>query len=268
VSGKQAKREKRREREAQRAVTRRRQRQRTTFTAIVIGFIVVIGGVLIGLSIERPPAQEVAEQSSEPPSAAAPAVAACEPAPAPASAGLAKPTFAAPPPQSLQPGTDYRATLDTSCGRVVIDLYEDRAPQAVNSFAFLAQQGFFDGLTVFRNATSISALQTGAGTNEATFSIGYTFPDELAAAEQEGYTAGSLAMANSGPNTNGSQFFVTYADSPLPPQYTKFGQVATGLEVLQAIGAIPANGETPTKPVYLNSVTIETTSATPAAPPG
>jgi peptidyl-prolyl cis-trans isomerase B (cyclophilin B) len=259
VSGNQAKREKRRERDALREAARHRQRQQTTYTAIVIAVIVVVGGVLIATSIQRPAPEETAEQPSDPPSA--PAVAACQPAPAPPQAGAPKPTFPTAPQPALQPATDYRAVFDTSCGRVVADLYEDRAPQSVNSFVFLAQQGFFDGLTVFRNATSISALQTGAGTNEASFSVGYTFPDELAAAEQEGYTAGSLAMANSGPDTNGSQFFFTYAQSPLPPQYSKFGQVVEGLEVLQGIGAIPAEGETPTQPVYLNSVTIETSAA-------
>ncbi|MDP8968961.1 MAG: peptidylprolyl isomerase [Actinomycetota bacterium] len=257
MSGKQAKREQRRAKEAAREAARRKQRQQTTATLVVIGIIVAIGGVLIWVSLEdpQPAAQEL--PSEEPTDLAA---APCEPAAPPEAAGQPKQRFPGGPAQVLQAGSDYRATIDTSCGTVVVDLYEDRAPQAVNSFVFLAQQGFFDGLEIFRNAPSIFALQTGAGDNQSTWDVGYTFPDELAAAQQEGYEAGSLAMANSGPNTNGSQFFFVYGQSSLPPQYVKFGQTVEGVEVLEAIGAIPVDGETPTRKVHLESVTVRTGS--------
>ena len=137
-----------------------------------------------------------------------------------------------------------------------VDLYEDRAPTTVNNFVALAAVGFYDGLQIFRNAPSIFALQTGSATNEASFQIGYTFGDELEAAQEEGYTAGSLAMANSGPNTNGSQFFFTYGDSSLEANYTKFGQVTEGLDVLERIGEIPVDGEAPTERIFLESVEI------------
>ncbi|HWB71895.1 MAG TPA: peptidylprolyl isomerase [Egibacteraceae bacterium] len=263
MSGKQAKREKRRAKEAARQAARRRQQRETIATVIVIAIVVAIGGVLIWVSVEEP--QPAAEPASEEPTetAAAP----CEPEPPPETAGQPKRPLPGGPAQVLQPGADYRTVVETSCGTVVADLYEDRAPQAVNSFVFLAQQGFFDGLEVFRNAPSIFALQTGAGDNQNTWDVGYTFPDELAAAQEEGYPPGSLALANSGPNTNGSQFFFVYGHSSLPPQYVKFGQAVEGLEVLQRIGAIPVEGETPTREVYLESVTIQSGPPAPAGGP-
>ena len=113
----------------------------------------------------------------------------------------------------LGEGVDYRAVIETTCGTVVLDLREDAAPVTVNSFVFLAQEGFFDALEIFRNATSIGALQTGSGTNAASWQIGYRLPDELTLAQTEGYPAGSVAMANAGPNSAGSQFFFVYNDS-------------------------------------------------------
>ncbi|MEX0658533.1 MAG: peptidylprolyl isomerase, partial [Egibacteraceae bacterium] len=184
-------------------------------------------------------------------------VQACEPAPPPPGAGEEKPTFDEPA-QVLEDGVDYRAVITTSCGEVVIDLLEERAPETVNNFVFLAQEGFFDGLEIFRNATSISALQTGAGNNDAGWQVGYTLSDELEAAEEEGYPPGSVAMANSGPDSAGSQFFFVYGEFGLEPSFAKFGQTVEGLDVLRSIGAIEAEGETPLKDVYMESVTIET----------
>jgi peptidyl-prolyl cis-trans isomerase B (cyclophilin B) len=164
--------------------------------------------------------------------------------------------------------------LQTSCGRIVIDLDSQSSPVTVNSFVFLAQQRFFDGLEIFRNATSIGALQTGSGTNNALWDIGYTLRDELKSAAAQGYSPGTVAMAKtSAPNTAGSQFFFVYNDKfTLPPTYTRFGTVVEGLDVLQRIGAIPAageQGETPTQRVYIDSVTIEPLPApSPPASPG
>jgi cyclophilin family peptidyl-prolyl cis-trans isomerase len=177
---------------------------------------------------------------------------------------LPKPTFAAPE-QVLDPAQDYRAVIETNCGRMVFELFEDDAPETVNSFVFLSQQGFFDGLEIFRNASSISALQTGAGDNTNTWDLGYTIPDEFARAEAEGgYAPGALAMAKStAPDSGGSQFFMVYGETSLPPEYTLFGQITEGLEVLTSIGAIPTQdqtSETPSQTVVLESVTIEQTT--------
>jgi peptidyl-prolyl cis-trans isomerase B (cyclophilin B) len=264
VSGKKNKRNKRLERERAREEARRQQRKQTIFTLIVIGVIVAIGGVLIAVSLE--PTEEVAEQPTE--EATEPVAedreVACG-AEAPPQAGEEKPTFDAPE-DVLEEGVDYVATIDTSCGTVVVDLDEEGAPRTVNSFVFLAEQGFFDGLEIFRNATSIGALQTGAGANDATWDVGYTIGDELDVAEEEGYPPGSVAMANAGPDTAGSQFFFVYNeqfDEAFADRrdYARFGLAIEGLEVLEEIGAIPV-GETPEtmeRPqelIYINSVTI------------
>jgi peptidyl-prolyl cis-trans isomerase B (cyclophilin B) len=267
VSGKQAKRERRREKEAAREAARRKQRQQTMFTMIVIGIIVAIGGFLVFLSIEREEPVAEPTPTAEPTPGDTPATpepderpVACG-AEAPPLADIDKPAFLDGPGQVIEAGNDYRAVIETSCGTVVIDLDQERAPDTVNSFVFLAQQGFFDGLEIFRNAPGIGALQTGAGTNEATWDVGYTLTDELEAAEVDGYPPGAVAMANRGPDTSGSQFFFVYNENfTLPPTYTRFGLVVEGLDVLEQIGAIPTGGpagETPEERVFMNSVTIE-----------
>lgn len=282
MSGKKTKKERKAEREAQREAARRQERQRTIFTMIVLAVVIAIGGVLVWISIEDEPTDEdLAElleelQSPSPSPSESPGDDASESeepeerpvacgAEEPANAGEEKSTYDAPE-EVLEDGVDYRAVIETSCGRVVIDLDEENTPEAVNSFVFLAQEGFFDGLEIFRNATSIGALQTGAGTNDATWDIGYSLTDELETAEDVGYRAGAVAMANSGPNTAGSQFFFVYNEEfhqgivsgALEPTYTRFGEVVEGLEVLEEIGAIEVEGETPTERIYMESVTIET----------
>ena len=180
----------------------------------------------------------------------------------PENAGDTRPQFPGGPADVLEEGVDYTATVETSCGTVTMDLLEDDAPLTVNSFVFLAQQGFFDGLEIFRNATSIGALQTGGGNQTNSWRIGYSIPDELGLAETEGYPVGSVAMANAGPNTGGSQFFFVYNemfDESFVDNraYTVFAQVTEGLDVLQQIGEIAVEGETPQERVYMESVTIE-----------
>lgn len=268
---KQTRREAKASKRAAREAARRAERRRALVTAGIVGAVVVVGLGLIAFTIveerasaaeqERQAAEaasEAARQASEAAAEIADRPVACD-AEAPASAGEEKPTFTEPE-QVLTEGVDYRARIRTSCGTVTIDLAEDDAPETVNSFVFLAQQGFFDGLEIFRNATSIGALQTGSGTNQADWQIGYTIPDELALAEAEGYPPGAVAMANAGPDTGGSQFFFVYNDQfELEPAYTRFATVTEGLDVLERIGGIEAigpQGETPAEVVYLDRVRI------------
>lgn len=263
------------DRTAEREALRRKQRQQTLFTVIVIAIIVGIGGVLVAVTVNQE--NDLAANPSENPSAGASDASeapddrpvACG-AEAPKSAGAPKPTFEEPE-QILEDGTDYGAVIATSCGKITVDLDEERSPETVNSFIFLAQEGFFDGLEIFRNATSIGALQTGSGTNEASYDVGYTIKDELESAEADGYPPGTLAMANAGPDTAGSQFFFVYNDSfdeafADNRAYSVFGTAdAKGVKVLEEIGAIPVvspdgsdpNGaEKPTEITYINSVKI------------
>jgi peptidyl-prolyl cis-trans isomerase B (cyclophilin B) len=277
VSGKNAKRNKRREREAAREAARRKQRQQTIFTGIVIGIIIAIGGVLVWISIDRPddlaeePTDFPTQLPTDEPLAADERPVACG-AEEPATAGGPRPTYPDGPEQVLEEGVTYRAVVETSCGTVVMELDTANAPEAANSFVFLASQGFFDGLEIFRNATTIGALQTGSGTDDATWQIGYQLSDELGTAQADGYPVGAVAMANSGPDTSGSQFFFVYNelfDEAFTNQrnYTRFAQVVEGLDVLEAIGAIPVEGERPTERVYMNSVRIETVDGAAGATP-
>ncbi len=260
------------DRTAEREAARRKERQQTIFTGIVVAIVVAIGGVLVAVSIREPTPEDLAAASEGPSGGASEGASqaledrpvACR-ADAPADGGTPKQGFSEPE-QVLDEGKDYRAVIKTSCGTITADLYEDRAPETVNSFVFLAEQGFFDGLEIFRNAASIGALQTGAGTNEASFKLGYTLPDELEVAEDEGYPPGTLAMANAGPNTAGSQFFFVYNDKfTLDPQYAVFGKTSgKGIKTLQRLGKIPTlapddpSNETPSKVAYIESVKITT----------
>ena len=129
-------------------------------------------------------------------------------------------SYPAPPPQTIDTSRSYTATLTTSCGDIVIALDAAAAPVTVNNFVFLARQGFYDGLT-FHRVVAGFVIQGGDPTGTGSGDAGYAFDDEL---PDDGYPTGSVAMANSGPNTNGSQFFIVTGDgSQLPNDYSRFG---------------------------------------------
>jgi peptidyl-prolyl cis-trans isomerase B (cyclophilin B) len=167
-----------------------------------------------------------------------------------------------PPPSTPDVQGQVPVRMKTSIGTLDATLDADKAPCTVNSFVSLAKQGFFDNTQCHRLTTaSIFVLQCGDPTALGTGGPGYTIPDELSGTEK--YGPGTLAMANTGqPDTGGSQFFVVYQDTPLPPQYTVFGQVsAAGLKLVQkaakqgtdnAFG--PGDGH-PKVPVTLSQVT-------------
>jgi cyclophilin family peptidyl-prolyl cis-trans isomerase len=151
----------------------------------------------------------------------------------------------------------YVATMATSHGTMVIALDPLAAPRTVNSFVFLARDGYYDGV-IFHRIIPGFVLQGGDPTGTGSGGPGYKFADELPAAGQ--YQVGSLAMANAGPNTNGSQFFIiSGADGVrLPPLYSLFGAVVSGGEVVEAINALGSPGAgTPKERVTIESVTIE-----------
>jgi cyclophilin family peptidyl-prolyl cis-trans isomerase len=168
-----------------------------------------------------------------------------------------RPTYTAPPELKLQEGAVYTATLDTSCGEIVIELDAEAAPVTVNNFVTLARDGFYDGLTFHRTVPGF-VIQGGDPAGDGSGGPGYEFQDEL---PDDGYPLGSVAMANAGPGTNGSQFFIVTGDaSALTNDYSKFGQVAEGLDVAQAIESLGDEAtQLPSQPVYIYSVAIETT---------
>lgn len=170
-------------------------------------------------------------------------------------------TYAKPPAVTIDRTATYRATLDTSCGRIVIALDAAKAPVTVNNFVFLAREGFFDGLTFHRVVTGF-VIQGGDPEGNGQGGPGYEIPDEL---PTDGYAAGSVAMANAGPDTGGSQFFIVTGDaSALPNAYAKFGRVVKGLDVARTIegfadpNADPGDpaAQVPTSPIYIYKVTI------------
>ncbi|MDP8978346.1 MAG: peptidylprolyl isomerase [Actinomycetota bacterium] len=173
----------------------------------------------------------------------------------PTGAGRDRPRFAAPE-GVVEPGRGYLATLETSCGPMTVELFAEEAPETVNSFVFLAGEGFFDATVVHRVVPGF-VVQMGDPTGTGTGGPGYRLDDELQAARSRGYRRGTVAMANAGPDTNGSQFFVCLDDVALPRDYTVFGQVADGMDAADRIASVPCHGETPAETVFLERVTVE-----------
>ncbi|MCW2950421.1 MAG: peptidyl-prolyl cis-trans isomerase (rotamase) - cyclophilin family [Thermoleophilia bacterium] len=171
-----------------------------------------------------------------------------------------KAQWSTPPPMTINVNKRYTATLATSDGNIGVELLAKRAPIAVNNFVFLAKQGFYERVPIHRLIKNFMA-QSGDPTGRGTGGPGYSFRDELPPAGTV-YTKGTVAMANSGPNTNGSQFFVMLADTTLPPNYTIFGRVTSGANVLDRLNAtrlVPSEtGELskPASPIGISSVTI------------
>lgn len=163
--------------------------------------------------------------------------------------------YPAPPDMTIEPDGDYRATLHTSLGDITIEFLPGRAPIATNSFLFLAGDGFYDGV-IFHRVIPGFVIQGGDPTGRGTGGPGYQFEDELEGAGR--YTRGTVAMANAGPNTNGSQFFICHADTGLPHNYTIFGSVTDGLDVVDTIAGLPTDGnDRPHDPPVIQSVTVE-----------
>ncbi len=158
-----------------------------------------------------------------------------------------------PPAMAIDPSKRYTATIETTAGTMVAELYPGDAPNTVNNFVFLARDGFYDGV-IFHRTIPGFMIQGGDPTGTGRGGPGYRFDDEPV---RRRYTRGTLAMANAGPDTNGSQFFVMHADYALPPNYTIFGKLTSGEEVVDAIATAPAGAQDrPHDPVSITSVTI------------
>jgi cyclophilin family peptidyl-prolyl cis-trans isomerase len=162
-----------------------------------------------------------------------------------------------PPKMQIDPDKIYNATLKTTAGDITIKLNAAKTPQTVNNFIFLAKQGFYEDV-IFHRVIDGFMIQGGDPTGTGAGGPGYKFPDEPFTGE---YTKGTLAMANAGPNTNGSQFFIMHSDVSLPKNYVIFGQVTAGLSVVDAIATAETvqdgrENSTPAKPVKILSVEI------------
>jgi peptidyl-prolyl cis-trans isomerase B (cyclophilin B) len=169
------------------------------------------------------------------------------------------------PPATADPAANYQATIVTNRGNVVIDLRNSKAPCTVNSFVYLAAKKYFSNTKCHRLTTTspLYVLQCGDPTGTGRGGPGYKFDDENLAGAT--YPQGTVAMANSGANTNGSQFFLVYKNSTLGPSYTPFGTIVSGLGVIQDVakkGSDNSNGAGdghPKESVVIESVTIKKT---------
>ncbi|MDQ3662147.1 MAG: peptidylprolyl isomerase [Actinomycetota bacterium] len=242
--------------QARTASLKRRRRARIA-GAVALGVAVVVGLAIMAGAGEDP--------APSPPKQEARADTACGAEPPP----QAQPQQYEAPEDVLESGVDYSAVLDTSCGDIRIDLLEEQAPATVNSFVFLAREGFFDGL-VWHRVVQKFVIQTGDpdGLNgHAPDDAGYSIPDELGGTEGRDYVFGVVAMANTGqPDTGGSQFFiVVQPEGPagLDPLYTIFGQAQASEATLLEIsgkdtvgGTDPQTMDEPQVPIYINEVRI------------
>ena len=169
-------------------------------------------------------------------------------------------TYSAPPAMSLDDSKAYTATIKTNHGDINVELFSADVPVTVNNFVFLAREGFYkDGQ--FHRVIKDFMIQGGCPTGDGTGGPGYRFQDEPVT---RSYVKGILAMANAGPNTNGSQFFIVHgADVGLPPNYTIFGNVTGGMDVVDNIATSPVttgrSGEpsTPTTALQINDIEIQ-----------
>jgi peptidylprolyl isomerase len=173
--------------------------------------------------------------------------------------GMAR-QYTEPPDMRIDPSKSYAGTLETNKGAVEVEFFPEDAPQTVNNFVCLAEDGYFDN-TPFHRIVKGFVIQGGDPTGTGSGGPGYKFADEPIARD---YERGTLAMANAGPNTNGSQFFIVLDDlrGKLPKNYTIFGRVTEGMDVVDAIASTPTragrSGEnsTPTESITLEKVTI------------
>ncbi len=173
------------------------------------------------------------------------------------SAEINKMKYSTPPEMTIDPKKKYSANLTTDLGGIKIDMFAKETPVTVNNFVFLANNGFYDG-TIFHRVIKDFMIQGGDPKGDGTGGPGYKFADEKITLD---YKRGIVAMANSGPNTNGSQFFIMHKDYQLPKNYVIFGKVIEGMDIVDRIAtaSVSDRGEksTPINPVKITKVEIK-----------
>jgi peptidyl-prolyl cis-trans isomerase B (cyclophilin B) len=252
------------------SVNKRKRNQRIIAAVVVVGLVFAsVAWAVLSSRSSAPVATPATPAAS-----AAPSVSASAGAPVPSSSsstgasalnctppGTARPdniTFSAAP----KGDTASTLTLTTNCGDIVIAL-DPKAPATMASAAFLAKKGFYDGTECHRLTTAgIFVLQCGDPKGDGTGGPGYSLPDEnLPAAGTNNYPAGTVAMANAGPGTGGSQFFIVYDDTTLPGDYTIWGKVTSGLDIVKEVASAGVSGGgsdgAPTQPVFIESATVQ-----------
>jgi peptidyl-prolyl cis-trans isomerase B (cyclophilin B) len=282
VAGKQERQRKLARERYQRKQAREAQRQHRTRKMVAAGAVIAViaGAVVAGvLALTGGGHPAAAGTPSATPSIPTPSASpSASPSVSPSSTPVAEPAHhctylpggsasrnVGQPPAAPDYKAGYQATISTNRGPIVIDLLNSKATCTVNSFVFLATKRYFDNTHCHRLTTAgIYVLQCGDPTGTGTGGPGYEFASENLAGAR--YPAGTLAMANTGqPNTNGSQFFLVYRDTGLPPSYTPFGRIVSGLNIIQTVakaGSDNAGGAGdghPKAKVVIGSVTIKKT---------
>ena len=267
-------REKYERQQARRLEEEQARRRRNQIIAAIAG-LAVVGGTLAALLINHNannPATPIATASptasaSATPSASAstsanasPAALVCPKGPVPTTKTEQWPSA---PGGTLDPAKTYTLNFATNCGDVKIQLLQKEAPKTTGSEVFLADKGYYNLSDCFRLTTEgIFVVQCGSPTNNAQNGPGYTVPDEnLPASGTNNYPAGTVAMANSGAGTSGSQFFIVYKDTTLPPSYTIWGKVVSGLDVITKVAGVGVKGGgadgVPAQPFVITKATTQ-----------
>jgi peptidyl-prolyl cis-trans isomerase B (cyclophilin B) len=257
-------------RQQQRRAQRAHRARQVTIVAVVCCVVVGLGlgGYFLFAGSGGSKAAAVSATSSASATPSASTAASAQPEPATSCSYHASGTAARNvglPPAKPDYKAAYQATIHTNRGDVVIDLLNSKATCTVGSFVYLAAKKYFNNTPCHRLTTTspLYVLQCGDPTGTGSGGPGYEFNNENLAGAK--YTAGTIAMANSGPNTNGSQFFIVYKNSTLAPSYTPFGEVVKGLGIIQNVakaGSDNANGAGdghPKEKVVIDSVTIKKT---------
>jgi peptidyl-prolyl cis-trans isomerase B (cyclophilin B) len=254
------------ERQQQRRVAERsKYRRRNAVIAAVVAVVVAAGGASWAMGLGSGTKDDAAASASTSPSAST-ASKAPDPCAKAAAGSVATKTWKKEPTVTIDKTAKYVFDLQTTCGDIALNLDAANAPHTVNSFKFLADNGYFDHTKCHRLTTSgIYVLQCGDPTGQGSGGPGYTIPDENLKAKSISkgtYPAGTVAMANTGSaHTGGSQFFLVYKDSTLPASYTPFGTISSsGMTVLNKIAAAGAAGGTgdgaPNATVVINTATV------------
>ncbi|GGJ00380.1 peptidylprolyl isomerase [Streptomyces brasiliensis] len=248
-----------------RTSARRKSRVRNSVIASVLG-VVVIGSVALYTTGVLKGNDDKSNASADVTPSASPSSKAPDPCAKPAAGSVKELNWKKEPALTIDKSAKYTMKLATTCGDIGVALKTDAAPHTVNSFNFLAGQGFFDHTKCHRLTTNgIYVLQCGDPTGTGSGGPGYTIPDENLkdkSLKDNVYPAGTIAMANTGQaHTGGSQFFLVYQDSQLPPSYTPFGTIdAAGLKVLKKIAAAGestgAGDGAPNATVVINKATV------------
>lgn len=263
-----AKFERQQQRRAEEKSSRRRRNQ---IVAVVAGLAVVAAATLAIVLSSRTDSSPVAADptpsaTSSPSSSGSPSPSTSgSPCAAAATPTVKTATWTAPPGIALKPKSTYFIKLDTNCGSIDIEV-DQKAPKTADSMIFLANQGFFTDSDCPRLTTDgLFVLQCGSPTNNTQGGPGYTVPDEnLPKAGTGNYPAGTVAMANAGAGTAGSQFFIVYKDTTLPPNYTIWGKVVSGLDVVTKVASAGVQGGgadgKPAQPIVISKATTRETS--------